>query len=74
MVEDLIVNYKLIGLTKNKLKTILGSPDFNEDLEISYSLDIDYGTDIDPVYHRYLTFELTKDSVVKKYQIKEWRK
>ncbi len=39
-----------------------------------YDIDIDYGSDIDPVYSKTLTFQFDKDSIVKTFEVKEWNK
>jgi hypothetical protein len=74
MVDDLTKNYKLTGIRYTELRQLLGEYDFKDSASVGYQLVIDYGHDIDPVYSKDLTFELTKDSVVKTWKIIEWKK
>ena len=74
MIEDLTKNYKLIGLKNSELTKLLGTPDREQDLNIEYYLAIDYGSDIDPISTKTLSFSLNSDSRVKDYQIEEWNK
>ncbi|MBI2729787.1 MAG: hypothetical protein HYX40_03390 [Sphingobacteriales bacterium] len=74
MFKDLITNYKLIGVSKNDLVNLLGEPDYPTDSIMLYLIDEDYGTDIDPIYTKYLSFQLNSDSVVKDFKIEEWKK
>ncbi|MCO4294323.1 hypothetical protein NF867_15785 [Solitalea sp. MAHUQ-68] len=74
MLKDLTAHYKLVGLTTQELKNLLGEADFTDSNLVSYDIIIDYEHDIDPVYIKRLDFELSKDYTVKTYQIHEWKK
>ena len=39
---------------------------------LTYNIITDYGSDIDPVYIKNLTFYLNRDAVVAGYEVKEW--
>jgi hypothetical protein len=54
MFDDLINNYPLTGKTYNELIDLLGRPQGkgDNDLEIFYNIDIDYGSDIDPIFYK----------------------
>ncbi len=72
MVDDLINNHTLKGLTVHQLRDSIGKPDFTEPTTITYSIIVDYGWDIDPVYIKNLTFDISPDSLVTGYRITEW--
>ena len=77
MLNDLIKNYKLIGLSYKQLINLIGEPENYSDKEkdkVYYEIETDYGTDIDPIYTKSLQIKLTKDSIVESFTIKEWKK
>ena len=74
MVNDLITNHRLQGLTYAQLTTLLGKPNIRDSGLIIYHVVIDYGKDIDPVYTESLAFKISTDSIVTSFRIKEWRK
>lgn len=76
MINDLLANYKLKGLTYKQLIDLIGKPSNirNDSNWVFYPVKIDYGHDIDPIYTKYLTFQLSKDSVVINFKIEEWNK
>ena len=77
MLNDLLTNYKLKGISYTQLTDLLGNPEKNwtgEKGEIFYPIITKYGTDIDPVYTKTLIFRLDTDSVVVDYKINEWKK
>ena len=76
MVVDLTSNYQLKGKNYNEIFKLLGQPQGKDDndFEIFYDIDIDYGNDIDPIYTKTLLFQFDKDSVVESFKIKEWKK
>jgi len=77
MINDLLTNYKLKGLPYNQLIDLIGKPQSNIQNDsnwISYPIKINYGYDIDPIYTKYLTFKLSRDSVVIDFKINEWKK
>ncbi|WP_207427639.1 hypothetical protein [Pedobacter sp. SYSU D00535] len=74
MIEDLTKNHTLLGLKNSELTGLLGPPDIEQDLNIGYYLEVDYGSDIDPVSTKTLSFSLNSDSTVKHYRIEEWNK
>ena len=74
MVNDLVSNYKLEGLTYKELVDLLDSPQGSDGNSIWYYVDEDYGNDIDPVYSKSLIFYLDKDSIITGFKIKEYRK
>jgi hypothetical protein len=74
MLLDLTTNQKLVGLKYNQLVLMLGKPDFIDTIGLAYSVVIDYGHDIDPVYTKNLSFSISKDSIVQSFNIEEFRK
>jgi hypothetical protein len=77
MINDLLTNYKLKGLTYNQLIDLIGKPQSNIQNDsnwIYYPIKINYKNDIDPIYTKYLVFKLSMDSVVIDYKINEWIK
>lgn len=69
MLNDLIENHKLKGLTYHQLVDLLGKPD-GYDETVYYEVVVEYGSNIDPVYVKSLLFDL-QDSVVSRYEVKE---
>jgi hypothetical protein len=74
MLEDLVKNHKLKGITFSQLCELLGEPPKCETCEkntVEYEIVVDYGHDIDPVYFKLLEFTLDKDSIIINWRIKE---
>ena len=76
MVDDLTKNHHLEGKKYYEIIELLGQPQGKgeSDLQIFYDIDVNYGSDIDPIYNKALLFQFDKDSIVKAFEIKEWRK
>ena len=76
MIDDLVQNYQLKDKTYHQLIELLGPPQLKLDstLRVYYEIDVDYGSDIDPVYTKTLSIEFDKDTVVKNYEVQEWKK
>lgn len=77
MLNNLLKNYHLKGMSYRQLTKLLGEPNRWENVNIDspyYVINTDYGNDIDPVYTKTLTVFLNKDSVVADYKVKEWKK
>ncbi len=76
MVDDLVKNHKLKGLTYKELTKLVGEPDRWESNIDSpyYEIVTDFGSDIDPVYTKSLVVYLNKDSVITSLKILEWNK
>lgn len=74
MIKDLTTNHKLIGLSYAQLISYLGDPDGKETNSVVYTIAIDYGSDIDPVYSKKLEFSYSKDSTITSFKILEWKK
>ena len=74
MLNDLIKNQKLKGLTYRQLIKNIGEPEKNmtgDRYSIYYNIMTDYGLDIDPVYIKTLEFKFDKDSIITDYRINE---
>jgi len=74
MLDDLIQNQELKGLTYKQLIDKIGEPEKGYDSDsnsIYYDIVIDYGQDIDPVYVKTLEFNLDRDSIVTDFKINE---
>jgi hypothetical protein len=76
MIDDLMQNYQLKGKTYRELVDLLDKPQkkLDSSLRVYYDIDVDYGTDIDPVYTKILSIEFDKDTVVRHVEVQEWRK
>ena len=76
MLNDLLTRHKLIGLTTQELRNLLGPYDTwhseQPDL-VCYTIDTYMGT-IDPVYIKTLLFAISHDSVVVDARIHVWEK
>ena len=74
MLDDLIKNNQLKGISYRQLVDLLGKPDYDKDDNVYYyQIVVDFGHDIDPVYVKNLELQLNKDSVVNNYYIKEYK-
>ena len=71
MVDDLIQSDTLIGLTKEKVIVLLGSPESQKDLEMKYLIREKYGTDIDPEYISNLYIYLDNMGHVRSCKVKK---
>ncbi|HTF27304.1 MAG TPA: hypothetical protein VK625_00590 [Flavitalea sp.] len=74
MLSELLRNHKLVGLKYSQLIEMLGSPNFRDSNYIWYTIKVDYGNDIDPVYTKNLNFLLSRDSTILSYKVQEWKK
>jgi len=78
MVQDLIGNHQLIGLTTRQVRDLLGDADHTELGEkpncVTYKVLLDFGWDIDPVHTKDLVLEFNEDSIVTKVDLLEWKK
>ena len=76
MLEDLTYHFQLKGKRYCEIIDLPGQPQgkADNDLQIFYDIDVDYGYDIDPVYSKTLTFQFNKDSLVDSFEINEWKK
>ena len=76
MVNDLVENYKLKGMTYSQITNLLGNGENgqSEKNKLFYDIIVNYGFDIDPVYIKYLERGFTKDSIVNSFKIVEWKK
>lgn len=75
MVNDLVKNHQLKGLTYQQLLDSVGQLSLDTAThEGYYDIVIDFGSDIDPVYTKDLVVKFNKDSVVTGFEIKEWKK
>jgi len=76
MLNDLIENQKLKGLTYLQLIDKIGEPEKNvsgDSNSIYYDIVTDYGHDIDPVYSKTLEFKFDTDSIITDYKINEFK-
>ena len=75
MLDDLVKNHKLTGLTYRQLIDYLGTPanfDNNDDT-VRYEIIHGFESDIDPAYGKNLNLVLGSDSIVTSYKISEWK-
>lgn len=63
MLDDLYSKYKLVGVSKDNIISLLGKPEYNYDLSIGYFVREGY---IDPVF---LDFKLDKTGSVISYSL-----
>ena len=75
MLNDLVKNHKLKGLTYRQLIDSLGSPTNLDVLDgtVSYEITSKFDSDIDPTNGRNLDLILDADSTVISYKISEWK-
>ena len=75
MLYDLITNYKLTGINYTDLISLLGNPDFIDTSKslVTYEIELHYDM-IDPDYAKDLNFNIGRDSIVRSYNITEWKK
>ncbi len=74
MLNDLLKNNNLKGLTYKQVINLLGIPEKYADGYpniITYNIEEDYRWDIDPVYIKNLDIEFNSDSVVTEISIRE---
>ena len=77
MLEDLILNYPLKGISYSKLVDLLGTPEidyYSESNQIYYPIITEYSNDIDPTSNKILQIELNQDSVVRQVKILTFKK
>jgi len=72
MVDDLIKNHKLTGLTYYELTNKLGQPNGSDSTTLFYDIRTEYGTDIDPTDGSSLVFYFNSDSIIVDYKLNEW--
>ena len=75
MLNDLVKNHKLKGLTYQQLIDLLGTPgNFGDnDDTVRYEIFTGFESDIDPAYGKNLNLTLGADSIVASYKISEWK-
>lgn len=76
MLNDLLKNHRLKGLTCRQLIDKLGEPPLCEtcgDKTLSYEVVVKYGMDIDPTYIKTLDFHYNKDSIITDWKITEFK-
>ena len=74
MLLDLTKNQKLIGLKYCEVIKMLGYPNIHDSTSLTYSIVIEYGHDIDPIYIKSLILTMSKDSTVTNCNIYKWKK
>lgn len=71
MLNDLLENHNLKGKGYSEIIKLLGTPDFHAGSKFGYYINVDYGTDIDPVNQKNLVFTIYCDSSVASVQVEE---
>ncbi|MCL9805497.1 hypothetical protein NAT51_08185 [Flavobacterium amniphilum] len=71
MVDDILEHLKFKGESLANIESILGKPDFYDASKISYTIETDYGSDIDPTETTALVIEFNKDNVVTRVKKEE---
>ena len=83
MVQDLLDNHTLVGLTTRLITEFLGEEDRVELVGkpktdgrnyMTYQVLEEFGSDIDPVHTKYLVLEYNEDSIITKSKLLEWKK
>jgi len=76
MLNDLVKNHKLTGLTYRQLIDLLGKPDnfVADDSTVSYEILTEFGWNIDPSHGKTLDLVLGADSTVTAHKISEWNR
>ena len=76
MVTDLMKNHLKTGMTYKEVLNLLGNSENYQNAPpnvIGYEIMVDYGWNIDPQKGKTLYIELTNDSIVKDFKLKEWK-
>jgi hypothetical protein len=75
MLNDLVSNHKLKGLTYKQLVDSLGAPTYSEASNgtVSYEITSEFDSDIDPTHGKNFDLFLGADSTVISYKISEWK-
>jgi len=74
MLNDLIENHQIKGLTYKQMVDSIGEPNIDPgSYKAYYNIILNYGWDIDPVYTKDLVIQLDRDSVVTGFKVKEWK-
>ena len=75
MLNDLVNNHKLKGLTYQQLIDSLGAPENfgDKDDTVRYEIITGFESDIDPTYGKNLNLTIGPDSIVTSYKISEWK-
>lgn len=75
MLNDLLKNHQLKGLTYHQLVETVGKPeiDINDPYKAYYDVDIKFAGGTSPVYNKYLIMRMSKDSVITSVEVKEWK-
>lgn len=73
MIDDLVKNRQLKGSSFEQIVDFIGEPNGMDNDTLYYDVDLDYGTDIDPVYGKNLLIYLNKNCKVTGFKIKEWK-
>jgi len=74
VLDDLLENYKLVGMNYKDVIRLLGKPDETDSLKTSYQIINtlgEYNPKNKPVYKKYLEFYFNKDSVVTRTNVYE---
>lgn len=76
MLDDLTKNISLKDKSYQDIVSLLGQPQYpiGSTMEVGYKIDEDYGSDIDPIYTQTFLLQFNKDSTVKSFEVKEWKK
>lgn len=74
MIKDLTINHKLVGLRYSQLIELLGQPNFHDSTSLTYTVDEDYGRDIDPIYIKNLNFIISLDSIITSFNVEELKR
>lgn len=77
MIKDVMENHLAIGMSYNKMIEIIGNPEYLApnslpDNQIKYTVEDEYGWDIDPVCGINLFIQLAPDSTIEKYWLEKW--
>jgi hypothetical protein len=76
MASDLTKNHLKSGMKYSEVISFLGQPEniqSPKDGEIIYELQVEYGSDIDPISGKNLILNFSKDSILSKYKIEDWK-
>ena len=72
MLNDVVINHKIVGLQYSELIKLIGKPDGEQDNLISYDIAVEY-FGVDPDYTKSLKFAFSKDSLITSFKIVEWK-
>ncbi len=74
ILDGVLENVMFEGQHLSSILHILGRPDFSDSAQITYNIEVKYGSDIDPVFIKNLSINFNKDSIITSKRLVEIKK